>query len=393
MHESFDVCVIGLGVIGAAATLKFARRGVRVVALDRFDLPHGLGSSGGPSRLIRKAYFEHPDYVPLLHRTYEGWDRLGDELGIPLLHRTGLVYLGPTNGPLLSGVRLARDTHSLQVETLARSDMAMRFPAFRLADDHTALFEPEAGFVVADVALSGMLRLAHAAGATLRARTEVQTIDLERDPHAVSIVTRSGAIRAEKVVIATGPWSGRFLTSMLPELGAKASLTVTRQAVGFVMPKPAAAAAGTFDLGNFPCFAIEERGMDGIYYGFPRLPGAPAMKCARHVTGVPSDPDQVARTTTAQDEALFRPLFRHLPEGDGPLLELNTCLYTMSADGHFIVGLHPTDARVTLACGFSGHGFKFGPVIGDAVADLTCDGRTALPIGFLDPARFVSDRP
>lgn len=380
MTDSYDVCVLGLGVIGAATTLELARRGVRVVGLERFGLPHERGSSGGPNRLIRKAYFEHDDYVPLLHRAYEAWETLEAELGATLLHRTGLLYLGPEDGPLLTGVRRARDAYGLRVDELDRDAVSGAHPMFRQAADHHALFEPDAGFVLADAAVLGMIRLAHARGATVRGEVEVRGARWDAD--GATLDTTGGPVRASRVVIAAGPWT----SAALPALGlaAPCPLEVTRQSVGFVAP-----AGDACDLGRMPCFAIEERGEPGIWYGFPRLPGAPAMKCARHVPGPVVDPDDVPRDTTAADRAELDAVFRHLPAAAGPITAMRTCLYTMSPDGHFVIGRHPDEPRVTVACGFSGHGFKFGPVMGEVLADLALDGSTAHPVGFLDRRRFA----
>jgi sarcosine oxidase len=162
-------------------------------------------------------------------------------------------------------------------------------------------------------------------------------------------------------------------------------LVVTRQVLGWVWPKE----PDLFDISRCPVWAIDDGTGQHFYYGFPMTPDNPGVKLARHFPASPVDPDSVNRNPLAADEDSFRPcLSRFMPAADGPLLSMRICLYTNSPDGHFIVDQHPVHDRVTIACGFSGHGFKFAPVIGQALAEMAADGGTALPIGFLGLKRF-----
>src|SRR5205085_1455563 len=141
MAESFDVIVVGVGAMGAATCFELARRGVRVLGLERFDIPHSLGSSHGFSRMIRLAYYEHPDYVPLLRRAYHKWDELEKLSGEEILHITGGLYIGHADGELVSGsLRSARD-HGIEHELLDRADLMYRYPQFVVPEDHVALLE------------------------------------------------------------------------------------------------------------------------------------------------------------------------------------------------------------------------------------------------------------
>jgi sarcosine oxidase len=126
-----------------------------------------------------------------------------------------------------------------------------------------------------------------------------------------------------------------------------------------------------------------------LSYGFPMTADNPGLKVARHGRGRATDPDRVQRNATAADEAeVLEILNRNLPDGVGPLLSLRICLYTMSPDEHFIIDRHPRHPRVTVACGFSGHGFKFASVVGEVLADLALQGTTELPASFLGLRRF-----
>jgi sarcosine oxidase len=192
--------------------------------------------------------------------------------------------------------------------------------------------------------------------------------------------TSRGEYRADQLVFCGGPWTERLVR----DLGVP--LVVTRQVLGWVWPiEPA-----LFELGTLPVWAIG-RGDGSLYYGFPILPdgGSVGFKIALHARGTPADPDRVAREVLPGDEETFRACLRqHIPRADGPLLAMRTCLYTNSPDGHFILDRHPRHPRVHLACGFSGHGFKFASVIGEVLADWCTAGRTDLPVEFLSLARF-----
>jgi sarcosine oxidase len=142
-----------------------------------------------------------------------------------------------------------------------------------------------------------------------------------------------------------------------------------------------------FDIGRFPVWGIDS--LDGgIFYGFPMHPGAAGLKVAHHLPQTAIDPDAPVAAPTETDEADFRSALRYLPDADGPLVAMRTCMYTMSPDQNFIIDRHPLHRRVHVACGFSGHGFKFASVVGEILADLALAGSTPSPIGFLSLKRF-----
>lgn len=387
MSSSYDAIVIGLGVMGAAACAALARRGARVLGLEQHALGHGLGSSGGGTRLVRKAYFEHADYVPLLHRAYELWDELGERNGAALLHRTGLVCAGPPEGELVAGTLRAAALHALPIERVASAEARRRFPELALPERFDVLFDPDGGFVAAESAVMALARDAERHGATLETGRRVSDIRATGDGFRVRVGDIEHACK--RVVTTAGPWT----SALLAKTGPLVSLRVTRQVLGWVSPKE----PERFALGRFPCWAVEDdaQGFAGLYYGFP-IPteaeshGPRGLKVAHHFPGEEADPDTVDREFHPADEAGFRAaLERFVPSGRGPLLAGHVCLYTSSPDAHFIVDHHPAHKGWALACGFSGHGFKFAPVIGEALADLVLEGRTELPIGFLSLGRFA----
>ena len=314
--------------------------------------------------MIRTAYYEHPDYVPLLRRAYELWGELEQSSGQKLLHVTGGLYLGPPDGELVPGSLRAAREHGLEHELLDSMPIGRRLPQFNVPEGWSALYEPRAGFLLPERVVSVQAEAAMGAGAELHGRDPV--IGWEATADQVTVRTPRGIYKAKHLVFCGGAWSPQWLNG----LGIR--LRVTRQVLGWVWPKEPHA----FALGEFPVWAID-RPDGSIYYGFPMIPGSEAagLKVAWHGPGTETDPDRVVRHEQAGDELSFRPaLARYLPKANGPLLALRTCLYTNSPDHHFIIDRHPGHENVTIACGFSGHGFKFASVIGELLADLAPGG-------------------
>jgi len=370
--SSFDVIVIGVGAMGSATCFELARRGVRVLGIEQFDIPHALGSSHGQSRMIRSAYYEHPDYVPLLKRAYERWHELEELSGQKLLHLTGGIYIGPPNGEVVSHSLAAARQHGLPHEVLDARSLSRRYPQFKVPESWAALLEPQAGFLRPEATIATYALQALRAGATLHGRERV--IEWSSD----TVVTDRARYHADRLIFCGGAWSSKLLQ------GFNIALKVTRQALGWFWPndpKPLA-------LGMLPVWAID-LGHDLLFYGFPMMDDVPGLKAALHSPGEATDPDRVDRDYRAADEEAIRSRLRQLiPAADGELLSMRTCMYTYSPDSHFIIDHHPEHANVTIACGFSGHGFKFASVIGEILADLAMHGSTKLPAQFLSLNRF-----
>ena len=380
MNTRYDVIVVGVGAMGSAACYVLARRGVRVLGLEQFGIPHALGSAHGESRMIRLCYYEHPDYVPLLHRAYELWHELEQsQPGGPsrgLFHVTGGVYMGPADSEFVLSSLRAAEVHGLPHELLTRERLAERFSQFQLPPDHIGLYEPNAGILVPERVVSTYAELALRHGAVLHGHEPVESWQAQGG--AVNVRTQHRSYSADRLVVCGGAWSSR----LLGDLGVP--LVVTRQVMGWVWPRR----REPFELGAFPVWAIDNPDATQ-HYGFPMLPGGLGLKIAHHFQNGPADPDSIDRQVQPDDESDFRPtLRRFIPQADGPLLAIRVCMYTNSPDSHFIIDRHPRHECVVLACGFSGHGFKFASVIGEVLADLAVSGRTDLPIEFLGLDRF-----
>lgn len=375
MIGSYDVIVLGVGGMGSAACQQLAGRGARVLGLEQFQLVHDRGSSHGETRIIRQAYFEHPDYVPLLLRTYELWRQLEQGTGHTLFDQVGLVMSGLAEGETISGAKNSAKLHQLAIEELTASDANRRWPAFSFPDEHAVVFEPVAGMLRVEACVQANLDRATEQGAEIHANEQV--LSWTSTGNSVSVQTNRGQYSAGSLVITAGPWASRSLQGLgLP-------LQVLRKFVGWF---PIRQGPYRADQG-MPTYFFELP--HGTFYGFPSIDGQ-TVKMAEHSGGQPvDDPTQVDRELHDLDlPRLSDFLQAHLPGLSPAPARHSVCQYTMTPDQHFIVDTHPQWPNVALAAGFSGHGFKFAPVIGEALADLALNRSTQLPIGFLSLGRF-----
>lgn len=376
MSDLFDVIVVGLGSMGSATAYQLARRGVRVLGLEQFDIPHSRGAGHGYSRVIRLAYFEHPDYVPILRRAYDLWRQIEADSGQPILHVTGGVYLGKPDSELIAGSLRSQRLYNIEHEELTHRQLAERYPMFKPPPDYVGMYENAVGFVVPEQAIASHCIEAMNRGAELHGHEPV--VSWTSDSQGVTVKTAKAQYRAKKLVFAGGAWSDRLVT----DLGVK--LVVTRQVLGWVWPRR----PEVFQYGRFPVWMMDH-GTGGQHYGFPMMPNVPGFKIAYHKPASPTTPETVCRDPMPGDEETFIPLINEMiPDAKGPTLAIRTCLYTNSPDSHFIIDLLPKHPNVAIACGFSGHGFKFASAVGQIMADLALEGRTELPIGFFSLKRF-----
>lgn len=376
----FDAIVLGCGGVGSAALYQLARRGARVVGLDRFVPGHDQGSSHGQSRAIRQAYFEHPDYVPLLLRAYESWRDLEARHGRSLLHEVGLLQVGPPDGPLLTGVRNSAQAHSLAVESLTGPDIERRFPGFVVPEGCSGVFEARGGYLAVEDCVLAHVDQARRHGAELRVTAPAGGWHLTDS--GIGVETSDGPIAARRLVVAPGAWAGE----LLPDLGVP--LRVLRKHLHwFANDEP-----GYRSDGGCPVFFFELP--NGFFYGFPQIDGA-GLKLSEHSGGEPvSDPSRLPRGPDPEDDRRIEAFRRaHLPRLSAVRIKHQVCMYTCSPDEHFIVDRHPGCPDVVFAVGLSGHGFKFASVLGELLADLALDGASPLEWEFLSLRRFLDQAP
>jgi monomeric sarcosine oxidase len=370
----YDVIVVGAGGVGSAALWQLAKRGVRVLGVDRFPPPHDRGSSHGHTRIIRQAYFEHADYVPLLLRSYELWEELESVVAKQLKFETGLLQIGPPNGEVVPGVLKAADLHGLAVDSFSSREVSKRWPAIRPPEDSLGVFERRAGYLRVEECVAACLSAAQQAGAELMTDVEVYGWRLGDD---ITLHTSRGDLTANRLIVAAGPWAGQLLASLNVPLEVR-----RKPLMWFPSNDPTTRA----DAG-FPCYLFELP--QGVFYGFPQI-DQHGLKMGEHSAGEPvADPLNVDRSLRQSDLAPVEAFAaRCLPTLKPTCTKHVICMYTMSPDEHFIVDRQPDDPRVAFAAGLSGHGFKFTPVLGQALAELILDGQTELPIAFLSLQRF-----
>ncbi|HEV8225067.1 MAG TPA: N-methyl-L-tryptophan oxidase [Rubrobacteraceae bacterium] len=373
-----DVIVAGLGGMGSAAAYQLAGRGQRVLGLERFSPAHDRGSSHGRSRIIRQAYFEGSEYVPLLLRAYELWEQLEEETGQRLMTLTGGLMIGREDGELVSGSVRSAEEHGLPYEMLDAAEIRRSFPAYAPAPGTVALYEEKAGFVRPEETVKAHLDQASSSGADLRFGEPVLSWEASGD--GVRVETPKSTYEAGRLVISPGAWAPQVLADLdLP-------LEVIRQVMFWYEPKNG---LEPFLPERFPIFIWEPE--DGnMFYGFPAQDADRGVKAAFfRAGGVPTSPDTIDREVHEEEIGFLRSyLAEHVPELAGRCLDARACMYTNTPDEHFVISAHPEHPQVVIACGFSGHGYKFCSVVGEIVADLAIEGSTRHPIDLFSPARL-----
>ncbi len=366
----YQVAVIGGGTMGLAAAWQLARRGVRVAAFDRWRAPHLFGSHGGYTRIYRQAYAEGAAYVPLALAAADGWAELEAATGQRLLHWTGGLDIALPGFPQARRAAGACETHGLPYQWLSGQEAVRRWPALRLPPEAEVCFSPRAGVLEVEPALQALAGEAERAGATLYAYHPVTALEPTAD--GWQVLTPYGTYAAERLVVTAGAWAAR----LLQPLGLHLPLTVQRQVTAWLGP----AEPTLFGCQHFPIFLCE--GPQGSFYGLPLCPGAGphGVKVARHGGGPAVDPEAVDRRASPEEVAdVLAWVGQHLPALGRQVVATSVCLYTMTPDSHFLIDRHPVWPQVVIGAGFSGHGFKFAPAIGQLLADLVLTGQSSLP--------------
>ncbi len=380
-----EVAVIGLGAMGAAALYQLARRGVPAVGLDRFAPPHDMGSSHGETRITRVAVGEGEAYVPFVQRSHAIWRELEAATGETLLQQCGLLMMAPRGvrtghhgkTDFLNRTASVAERHGIPHEMLDTRDIAARFPAFLLHGDEEGYLEPGGGFVHPERCIAAQLGQAAALGATVLTGRTVQAI--RQDGAGVLIETDAGRIRAGQAIVAAGAWAGSLLG---PPFG---SVLVPYRQVLHWFPLADEAA---FRPGACPAYIwMHGTQPEDYFYGFPALPGSGEAKVATEQYGESCDPTTLDRTVPPGEAAAMHAAHiagRLRGAAAGPARSA-ACLYTVTPDSGFVIDRHPDMDRVIVVSACSGHGFKHSAGIGDAVAELACDGRSSIDLA---PFRF-----
>ena len=377
--SAYDVIVVGLGGMGSATALQLAARGVRVLGLEKFGPAHANGASHGGSRITRQSYFEGAEYVPLLLRSYELFDQLAHDSGRDVIMLTGGVMVGRPESRTVSGSRASAEQWGLEHEILDAAELRRRFPTLAPQPDEIALYEAKAGLVRPEATVAANLELATARGADLRFHEPMTSGEPAGD--GVRVHTASGSYTAGQLVITPGPWA----PELLADLGVP--FKIERQVQFWFRPR---GGVDPFRPERHPIY-IWEDAEGGQIYGFPAIDGPDGgAKIAFFRRGTPTTPASLdTEVHPAEIAEMVDYCGRRLPDLPGEFLRGEPCMYSTTPDEHFVISRHPAHESVTVACGFSGHGFKFVPVVGEIVADLATTGTTAHPIALFDPRRLT----
>ena len=374
-NGSYDVIVIGVGGMGSAALYELAKRGQRALGIERYGIAHDMGSSHGFTRIIRLAYYEDPSYVPLLRRAYELWRELQEVMGEQVLHITGSIDAGPPGSYTFDGSLESCRMHGIPHEVLTSAEISSRFPGYRLPSETMAVYQADGGFLVPEKCIEGYVELAKGFGADVH--TDERLLDWSATSSGVQVTTATGKYEAERLVVTAGAWT----EPMLPQL--KGLAVPERQVLAWFEPKK----PEIFQPATFPVFNVVVD--EGRYYGFPEF-GVPGFKVGRyhHMEEV-VDPETYDREPNLRDEVLLREFTEnYFPDAAGATSSMKACMFTNSPDEHFIIDRLPDAPQVTVAAGFSGHGFKFCSVVGEVLADLSLTGSTRHDIAMFRLGRF-----
>ena len=384
-----DVIVIGLGAYGSATTYQLARRGARVLGIDRFAPPHERGSSHGATRITRLAIGEGEHYVPFVRRSHAIWRELEARTGAALYRPTGGLVLGPVAGGRAAHARRpdflahtidAARRHGIAHELLDAAAIRARFPQFEVEDGVLGYHEPEAGVLRPEACIAAQLQEARRLGATLRLDERVEA--LEPDGAGVAVHTERGVHRAARAVVAAGAWVPRLAGGDYAR-----RLKAMRQVLCWFRPEEPSLYAAQ----RAPVFIWMHGGPDGgSMYGFPMGDGHPGVKVATEQYERSTDPDAMARDVSAQEAADLheRHVRGRLRSVTAECVHAASCLYTVSEDSGFVIDRHPRLECVTVVSACSGHGFKHSAAIGEALAARLCaesDGASLRPFAL---ARF-----
>jgi sarcosine oxidase len=356
--STYDVIMLGLGAMGSAAAYACAQRGLKVLGLEQFAFGHDQGSSHGQSRIIREVYYEHPCYVPLVQESFTRWEELQQQTKQTLLFRSSCANIGTPDSPIIQGVQRAACEHHLAAETYADKELRTGLPQFNLPENYVVVLEARAGWLRVEDCVLTLQRQARHYGAELHERERV--LRWKSDQKEVQVDTNRGSYAAKSLIITAGPWAAQSLQDLhLP-------LHVMRQVQLWFEPP----GGDQYRSPAFPIFIVDTP--NGAFYGLPGDAGT-GLKLAQHY-GAPelNSPAEIDRTFSDNDVSPVRRFLRqYLPAvADAALTGYSVCMYTLTPDRHFIIDRHPHHPNVALACGFSGHGFKFAPVVGEILGDL-----------------------
>lgn len=373
---NYDVVIIGAGSMGMAAGYFLAKAGKSVLLLDAFDPPHSHASHHGETRIIRYAYGEGEEYVPLALRAKVLWEELEQQTGQSLFLKTGVLNIGPKESSFIKMLITSAEKYHLPIEVLSSTQMNTRFPGLGIPEKYIGCFESTSGVLKCEVAIQAYRDLAISHGATILSYHRVTDIQSQSD--RLAITANNKIFHADKVVVSAGARSH----NLLKMLSLNLPIQPTRKTFAWFN-----APESQYGQKVFPAFSFTTD--DGIYYGFPNIDGA-GLKIGRHDLGVAQDPDEeMAPFDFDSDSHDLRALLtKYMPNVESFKMG-KTCMYTMTPDENFIIDHHPDNHNIIIASGFSGHGFKFSSVIGEIIRDIIIEKPLQYDINLFSISRFT----
>jgi sarcosine oxidase len=375
--EKFDVIVIGLGAVGSATTFQLAKRGVKVLGIDRFTPPHKHGSSHGETRITRLACGEGSVYTQFARRSHEIWRELERETGEQLLLQNGLLVISGAgqrasahgNPSFLQASIDAAVANGVAHEVLPDGAIRQRFPAFKVADGDSAYYEAESGILFPEKGVRVQLQAAVRHGARLNTDEAVARFDPRSG--GVEVVTDKAKYIADKVVLSAGPWLPDFLPKPLSR-----HFTIRRQVLLWFTLKNGEPTE-RYKPDAFPVFYWQLPRKQALY-GFPWIgTDQPAIKVATEQYDTTTSAQTIDRNVTPEEIAAVYNEYvaDFMPGVSSRCIKSATCMYTCTEDTHFVIDTLPGEPRVIVASPCSGHGFKHSPAIGEGIAELLTQSR------------------
>lgn len=382
INHQYDVIIVGAGSMGMAAGYYLAEQGVDVLLIDAFDPPHDQGSHFGETRIIRHAYGEGREYVPLALRSQHLWEELEKKSPLKIFNRVGAIGFGEkNNSPFIDEAMQSGEEYALDVTYLSGADLQKQFPGLHMPEEYHGFHEPHSGLLYSENCIQAYRELAIECGAHTSFNNRVHDVNV--DDTTVEVKTEKGCFTGKKLIISAGAWTNELTAKLKLDL----PLIPSRQPIAWFE-----AEESLFNMHRFPVFMAELPASEenAIYYGFPSV-NQSGLKIGRHDVEDAIHPDLMNRDFGAKesDEAHLRSFLNtYMPEASGTLEIGVICIYTRTPDGHFIIDSHPAHENVFIAAGFSGHGFKFASVVGEILSELARTGQTKQDISLFNIKRF-----
>lgn len=384
----YDLIVVGLGAMGAAALYQAGKRGAKALGIDRFDPPHTLGSSHGDTRITRQAIGEGDMYMPFIRRSNAIWRELEAITGRELYIESGGLIISPENagagfhvqGDFIELSAAMAQKYDIAHELLSADQIRERFPLLMPRPQDHAYYEPGAGVLRPERCISTQLELARQSGAAIHTNERVTGYETRAD--GVTVTTDKGSYRADKVVLAAGAW----IIDLAPE-SSRAGIQVCRQVIYWFEAQD----LSRFYPENLPFVIWIGDRLEDFWTTFP-VPrdGLRGIKFVTEQYHTSTHPNEISREVSVEESAdmyhrLTVPRIKGVRDN---LIQAEVCMYTVTADEHFVIDCHPASERVVIASPCSGHGFKHSAAVGETLAQLALEGGTEFDISAFDLARL-----